>query len=715
MPSAIHCRKDCKPASGAAVKKHQTNTNQWRVGAVVLASLLTSLISACGGGSSASADAAAAAQGPSSGGLSTSETTPVNAPSNTQAAAARFLTQATFGPSASEITRMSTMTYAGWMDEQFAKPQTLHRNTLNLASADLVAAGSNISQTNFFDSYWAQAIAGEDQLRQRAAFALSQIFVISFTDSTLRGQVRGVASYYDMLGENAFGNFRDLLEAVSLHPMMGVYLSHLKNQKEDAATGRVPDLNFAREITQLFTIGQYKLNPDGSTVMGADGKPAAAYVSADLEGLSQVFTGWSWYGGQLPSDRTNRRFFGNDRNLEFDWRPMQDYNQFASNTNFHSISAKNFFGVTIPAQTVSTADTKGDLKIALDTLFNHPNVGPFIGKQLIQRLVTSNPSPAYVARVTAAFNGESSGKRGDMKAVWKAVLLDPEARTVSTSATAGKVREPVLRLANFMRAFNATSVSGRYQGIGNTDDPASRLNQTPMFAPTVFNFYRPGYVPSSKTIADANLVAPEFQIVHDVSVAGYMNYLRSIVTVDANRDIQQNYATELALAATPKDLVERMNLLLFYGQMPDALKAQLEAAVSSRAVPAPVYPAVAIGVGGTSTKLADEGGSFTLTASSIVRYGDAATKTFVEKTLSGTGQCTNEFFGNDPLVGVGKACYLFVPTPAAASAASAASSPASPPPPLIASNQGAIDNAKRDRVYLAVYLAMSSPDYLIQK
>ena len=698
------------------MKKTQANTNQWRVGAVVLASLLTALISACGGGAGTSPDAGPATQGPSSGGLSTSDATPTNALSTTQAAAARFLTQATFGPTPGEITRMSTMTYAGWIDEQFAKPQTLHRNTLNLASADMVAAGNNnISQTNFFDSYWAQAIAGEDQLRQRAAFALSQIFVISFTDPTLRSQVRGVASYYDMLGENAFGNFRDLLEAVSLHPMMGVYLSHLKNQKEDVATGRVPDLNFAREITQLFTIGQYKLNADGSVVLAADGKPAAAYESADLQGLSQVFTGWSWYGGQLPSDRTSRRFFGNDRNLEFDWRPMQDYNQFANNTNFHSISAKNFLGVNIPAQTVATADTKGDLKIALDTLFAHPNVGPFIGKQLIQRLVTSNPSPAYVARVTAAFNGEGTGKRGDMKAVWRAVLLDVEARSVSASATAGKVREPVLRLANFMRAFNATSISGRYQGIGNTDDPASRLNQTPMFAPTVFNFYRPGYVPSSKTIADANLVAPEFQIVHDVSVAGYMNYLRSIVTVDVNRDIQQNYAAELALATTPKDLVERMNLLLFYGQMPDALKAQLEAAVSSRTIPAPLYPVAAIGAGGTSTKLADEGGSFTLTASSIVRYGDAATNTFVEKALNGAGQCTNEFFGHDPLVGVGKACYLFVPTPVAAAPAAGVAVPAAPAPAPVASNQGAIEDAKRDRVYLAVYLAMSSPDYLIQK
>jgi uncharacterized protein (DUF1800 family) len=592
---------------------------------------------ACGGGAGGGADAPTA--NPAADSPATASPAAAG-PSNAPAAASRFLTQATFGPTAVEINRLSTMTYAAWVDEQFAKPQVYHRMTLNQASADLAATGGTVSQTNFFDSYWAQAIAGEDQLRQRAAFALSQIFVISFTDATLRSQPRGVASYYDMLGENAFGNFRDLLEAVALHPMMGVYLSHLKNQKEDIATGRVPDLNFAREITQLFTIGQYKLNADGTNVVGGDGKNANAYAPADLEGLSQVFTGWSWYAGPQITDRTNRRFFGNDANVERDWRPMQDYNQYATNTNFHSISAKNFLGVTIPAQSLTTADTKGDLKVALDTLFNHPNVGPFIGKQLIQRLVTSNPSPAYVARVTAAFNDNGVGKRGDMKAVWKAILLDAEARTASTAATAGKVREPVVRLANFMRAFNAKSVSGRFEGIGNTDDPATRLNQTPMFAPTVFNFYRPGYVPSSKPIADAGLVAPEFQIVHDVSVAGYMNYMRGLVTMNATRDIQQDYTAELALAATPADLVERMNLLLFYGQMTDALRSALTAAVTSRAIPAPVYPAV----------------------------------------------------------------------PPPAPGASAVT-----PPTQVATNQAAIDAAKLDRVYLSVFLSMSSPDYLIQK
>ena len=592
---------------------------------------LAAFLAACGGGSGGSA------------GTDTSGATPAGpaaaGPTNAPAAASRFLTQASYGPTPSEITRLQTMTYAAWIDEQFAKPQSYHRLTMNQAAADLAATGGTISQINFFDSYWSQAIAGEDQLRQRAAFALSQIFVVSFTDATLRSQPRGVSSYYDTLADGAFGNFRDLLEAVALHPMMGVYLSHLKNQKEDPTTGRVPDLNFAREITQLFTIGQYKLNTDGTVVTGSDGKAATAYVPADLEGLSQVFTGWSWYAGSVNTDRTNRRFFGNDANLERDWRPMQDYNQYAANTNFHSISAKNFFGVTIPAQTLTTADTRGDLKSALDTLFNHPNVGPFIGRQLIQRLVTSNPSPAYVARVAAAFNDNGAGKRGDMKAVWKAILLDPEARNVSSAPGAGKVREPVVRLANFMRAFNARSTSGRFTGIGNTDDPATRLNQTVMSAPTVFNFYRPGYVPSSKPIADAGLVAPEFQIVHDVSVAGYMNYMRSIVTVDASRDIQQDYSAELALAATPADLVERMNLLLFAGTMPDALRAQIVGAVTSRAIPNPVYPAA----------------------------------------------------------------------PAPASGASA------PAPTGTPTNQATIDTAKRDRVYLAVFLSMASPDYLIQK
>ena len=570
------------------------------------------LLAACGSGGTGDASTEVAAEQP------------------TQDAAARFLTQATYGPTSESITQLAASNYGAWLDAQFAKPQTLHRTKLDQVAADLTAAGGTISPTHFYDSYWQQAITGDDQLRQRAAFALSQIFVISFADATLRNQPRGVASYYDMLGANAFGNFRDLLEGVALHPMMGIYLSHLKNQKEDPTTGRVPDLNFAREITQLFTIGQYQLNDDGSSVPGSNGSAAAAYTSNDLSGLSQVFTGWSWYAGTTTALRTNRRFFGNDANPSRDWQPMQAYNEYAANTSFHSVSAKAFLGVTIPAQT--TPNTEGDLKIALDTLFNHPNVGPFIGKQLIQRLVSSNPSPAYVARVAAAFNNNGAGVRGDMKAVWRAILLDPEARTASSSPTACKVREPVVRLANFLRAFKASSVSGDFSGIGNTDDPATRLNQTPMTAPSVFNFYRPGYVPTSQAISAAGVVVPELQITHDVSVAGYMNYLRSWVTMNTGRDIQQDYSAELALADTPAALLDRLNLLLFAGTLPDTLRAQLLAAITSRTIPVAVYP-----VGG-------------------------------------------------------------------------ASAPGATP-----TNLAAINSAKLDRVYLAVYMAMSSPDYLVQK
>ena len=590
-------------------------------GAVAAAVLV--VIAACGGGGGGGTTELPSGETPP-------EVIAVQKPTATEAS--RFLVQATMGPTDAEISRLTGMTYAEWLDEQFAKPQALHRLYINQAAADLTSVGQQLSNTNFWDSWWSQALGADDQLRQRVTFALSEILVISFADATLRNQTRGVASYYDMLGEKAFGNFRDLLEGVTYHPMMGVYLSHLKNQKEDAVTGRVPDLNFAREITQLFAVGQYKLNADGTEIMGADGRPATAYNSADLSGLSQVFTGLSWYAGPQLSDRTAARFRGEMPNLERDWRPMQAYDEHTANTSFHSISEKKFLDTTIPAMTKPTTDA--DVKIAIDTLFNNPNVGPFIGKQLIQRLVTSNPSPAYVGRVTAAFNNNGTGVRGDMKAVVKAILMDPEARTVSAGVSAGKVREPVLRLSHMLRAFNASSISGRYTGIGLTDDPSNSLGQTPMFAPTVFNFFRPGYVPTSKAITDAKLVVPEMQIVTDVSVAGYMNYIRTWTALNTTRDIQHKYDTEKALAQTPAALVDRMNLLLFSGTMPDALKTQISTAVASRVIPGPAYPP------GTA-------------ASAI--------------------------------------------------------------PTTTPTNQAAIDAAALDRVYLAVFLSMASPDYLIQK
>lgn len=525
------------------------------------------------------------------------------------------------GATEAEINQLAQTNYGTWFNAQFAKPQQSHRQYVVNRGADRAANGGGPSQSDFFESWWKQAITGEDQLRQRATFALSEVLVISFADANLAGQYRGVSSYYDMLAENAFGNYRDLLEKVSLHPMMGIYLSHRGNQKEDPATGRVPDENYAREIMQLFSIGLYQLNLDGTPKTDGTGRPLETYTHDDIAGLAKVFTGWGYYAGPTAAARTDRRFFGNDRVDGWDWLPMQAYNK------FHSTSEKRFLGATIPASAASTAEA--DLKIALDTIFNHPNVGPYVSKNLIQRMVTSNPSPGYVARVAAVFNNNGSGVRGDMKAVFQAILLDTEARIVTPgNSTAGKLREPVLRYTHFLRAFKARSTQGaaNFTGINNTDNPTNSLGQSPMSSPTVFNFFRIGYTPPNTTLATANKAAPEMQLVHEVTVAGYANFMRDRILYRTDRDIQPDYSAEVALAETPAALVDRMKLVLFGGQMPDGLRNQMIAAVSGRAIPA--------------------------------------------VTRNAAGEITN---------------------------------------------QTAIDNAKLDRVYIAVFLSMTAPDYLAQK
>jgi uncharacterized protein (DUF1800 family) len=408
--------------------------------------------------------------------------------------------------------------------------------------------------------------------------ALSEIFVISLTDSSI--DTRGAASYYDMLGANAFGNYRTLLEQVTLHPMMGVYLTWLANQREDPVTGRNPDENYAREVMQLMSIGLHQLNPDGTVRTDNSGRPIPSYTDADISGLAKVFTGYSYFS-PAPTSVT---FSGRNLPADARVRSMIPYPQ------FHSLSAKSFLGVTIPASNVS--DPAGDLKIALDTIFNHPNVGPFIGKQLIQRLVTSNPSPAYVARVTAVFNNNGRGVRGDMSAVVRAILLDEEARSASVAdgVNAGKLREPMIRLANWARAFGATSASGEWL-IGSTSANTS-LGQSPLTSPSVFNFYRPGYSPPNTRVGTAGLVAPEFQIVDEVTVSGYLNTLQTTVdggigvTSNGVRDVRSAYAAEIAIANNPAALVERMNLLLLNGRMSPALRTRITEAVQGVALPA---------------------------------------------------------------------------------------------------------------------------------
>jgi len=500
---------------------------------------------------------------------------------NTETEASRFLAQAGMGASDAGIREVQGADYTGWLDQQFAMtPRNSHQAYIDA----VIASGQNPNHSHVMHTFWKQVATAPDQLRQKVAFALSQIFVISQRDSTVGGYERGVASYLDMLGREAFGNYRSLLEAVTRHPMMGLYLSHLRNQK--ASGNRVPDQNYAREVMQLMSIGLYELNPDGTLVM-ANGAPVETYGNEDIVGLSHVFTGFSWAG----PDKQNGRFYGSSSNPppdpNRDVLPMQGYPQ------FHSAEEKRFLGTIIASQ--GTPDPDSSLRTALDAIFNHPNVGPFIGRQLIQRMVTSNPSPGYVARVAQAFNSGSysrgnwrtgNGQRGDMRAAIAAVLLDVEARDTGKMAEPGfgKVREPVLRLAAWMRAFDAASASRNYL-LGNTDSDSGSLGQSPMRSPSVFNFYRPGYVPPNTGIAAANLVAPEFQIIHETSVVGYSNFMRNVVRygVGSNspRDIQPDYTKELALAEDPDALVDRLDMLLTYGTMSTATRNLIRDAVES--------------------------------------------------------------------------------------------------------------------------------------
>ncbi|MBL8325501.1 MAG: DUF1800 domain-containing protein [Rubrivivax sp.] len=502
--------------------------------------------------------------------------------------AARFLAQATFGPVDADIDRVMALGYAAWIDEQFARtPAQLHRAHWEARDAEVKAANpaSSAGQSEVFESFWKQAVTGPDQLRQRMAYALSQIMVVSLVDGTVGDNPRAVAEYLDMLGERGLGNYRSLLEAVSRHPMMGAYLSHLRNQKANAATGRVPDENYAREVMQLFSIGLVELNLDGSAKAGPGGAALETYTPADISGLAKVFTGWSWDCPAYPATGCfNNGTSGGATDPDRWFKPMLGY------PAFHSTESKSFLGMTIAAQ--STADPSASLAAALDRLHQHSNVGPFIGRQLIQRFVTSNPSPAYVGAVAAAFNDNGAGVRGDLKAVLKAVLMHSEARTKTD--TSGKVREPVLRLAAFLRAFPHASDSGHFR-VGNTDNPGTSLGQTPMRSPSVFNFYRPGFVPPGTQAAARNLVAPEMQLASETSAAGYVNFMRDNLSAGVGlgngapfnrRDLQGSYAAELALAADAPALVERVTSRLTYGAAGAALKAEIAAAAGSIAIPA---------------------------------------------------------------------------------------------------------------------------------
>ncbi len=539
-----------------------------------LTSLAALLLAACGGGGGAGDSPA-----PPVGGSPLPTPAPAPAPTPnppppppappTRGEASRFLGLASFGATDASIDEVVSLGYRGWVDQQFMSPQVMHLTHVDRWMNELNPGKQPWEYArNLQDSFYMQALRGPDQLRQRVVFALSQIFVVSMVSNEVVDRSRCHTSFMDMLGRNAFGNFRTLLEEVTTHGMMGVYLSHRANPKEDPVKGTSPDENYAREVMQLFTIGLLKLKPDGTPERDSAGNTIPTYDNADVAGLAKVFTGWSW----VPKDTSNYRFFENFPSSDIQIQPMVPYEQ------HHSISVKSFLGVTIARDTTA----RPSLNTALNTLFNHPNTGPFVGRLLIQRLVTSNPSPDYVGRVAAAFANNGAGVRGDMKAVLRAILLDVEASLPARAGDGrhGKVREPVLRLTAWARAFNATSKSGEFR-IRSTD----QIGQSPMRAPSVFNFYRPGFVPPGSAIATQKLVAPEFQINTESQVTSYINFMKDAVEqgygADNSKDVASSYDSEASLASTPDALIDRVDLLLTGQRLTLATRSAMRTAIAS--------------------------------------------------------------------------------------------------------------------------------------
>jgi uncharacterized protein (DUF1800 family) len=469
----------------------------------------------------------------------------------TAAEASRFLTQATYGPTTAAITTVQSQGYSAWMNAQLALPVA---SPTHLAYVDALPVPADERYSWYArESIWKQAIQGPDQLRQRTALALSELFVVSSEDCDL-SSAEATAAYMDVLNRDAFGNFRTLLQDVTLSPSMGVYLDMLSNDKEDPETGRKPNENFAREILQLFTVGLYKLHPDGTLQLDVDGLPIATYDQDVIKGFAQVFTGWTFAG----QDRSEEwRFYW----PEPDWRnPMEVWNE------HHSPGAKQLLsGVVQPAGQSPAAD----LTAALNNIFQHANVGPFVCRHLIQRLVTSNPSPAYVYRCGQAFANNGSGVRGDMKAVLRAILLDWEARStdVLSQQGYGKVREPILRFVALLRALRAQPpADGRFRFYWQAS-PEWGLNQAPLQAPTVFNFFEPTYSQPG-LVAEAGLVTPELQIINETSVFGSTNFLRSVLEgyADDDTEITLDYSY-LTGAGSNTVLLDRLNLLFYAGGM----------------------------------------------------------------------------------------------------------------------------------------------------
>lgn len=484
--------------------------------------------------------------------------------------AARLLMQATFGPSSADVTRARQLGLNGWLNEQFNKPLTYSH--LQYMRDVKLLTGMEAQEQHAYEAIWQNYLFGADQLRARVAFALSEIIVIS--NIAPDQNPWALASWMDMLYRNAFGNYRTLLEDATLHPAMGYYLNMLGNDRENPAEGYRPNENYARELQQLFTIGLVKLNVDGTPVKDAQGKTTPTYDQSVVEGFAQVFTGWNFAGNNTASDD------------DFYWPNENWIDPMVVWPTRHSPGTKKLLdGVVLPAGQTP----QKDLKDALDLIFNHPNVGPFVSRRLIQFLVTSNPSPGYVGRVAAVFNKNGSNVRGDLKSVVFAILTDTEARDLALAAqpTFGKLREPVVRFTHLLRATGARAANGR-NSVWWLDSPEDGLGQSPLLAPSVFNFFSPFYARPG-AIASAGLVAPEFQIHTETQVVGNANFLANVLW---NRGfgfedtgwLSMDLAPWIAIAGNTGSLIDQLSLVFAASSMSTATRATLTKAVN--AIPA---------------------------------------------------------------------------------------------------------------------------------
>lgn len=485
--------------------------------------------------------------------------------------AARLLLQATFGPRPGEVEALQQKGLTRWLDEQLALPAVSH-----LATYDrLVAAGEVPASALVRESFFAQAIEGADQLRQRVVFALSELFVTSDRDCDVRGNSAGQAAYLDLLARHAFGNFRELLEAVSLSPSMGVYLDMAGSSRSLPELGLNPNENYAREILQLFSIGLYQLHPDGTLRLDADNQPIPTYDQEVVEGFARAFTGWT-LGGQDQIDPGT--FVTPKPSFRVAMEPW---------TFFHDTGEKHLLdGAVLPAG----QSAQVDLEQALDLIFQHPNVGPFVCRSLIQRLVASNPSPAYVYRCGQVFADNGAGVRGDLAAVLRAILLDYEARSavVAQRPDAGHLREPVVRQVGLLRALTAKPRRGRWDSLGQLGRKALSTGQIPLRPPTVFNFFEPGFALPGE-IAQAGLVSPEFQITTETTVAGTANLLLAILGLGGRTGPLLFDLAPFVPPQAPTDeaLLDRIDLLLFAGSLSGATRDILRAALADPGFPQP--------------------------------------------------------------------------------------------------------------------------------